>query len=78
MLLVELLKRYAGTHKSDKSILSYLNTEHAVAKYDPNINIEDITEDWLLHFQIYAGAKEANNVKKAMRHFPKLVLSEKQ
>ncbi len=78
MLLVELLKQYAGMHRSDKTILSYLNTEHVVAKYDPGINIEDITEEWLMDFLIFAGAKETKNVKKAMKHFPKLVLSKKQ
>jgi hypothetical protein len=48
MLLVESLKIYAGTHRTSKAIYSYLETEDMVAKFDAYIQVEDITEEWIM------------------------------
>lgn len=68
MLLVESIKQYAGTHKTDKALLSYLNTEDQVAKFDVYINTEDVTEEWIIRFKNFAGPTHAGNVRKVLKH----------
>lgn len=68
MLLVECIKQYAGTHKTDKTILSYLNTEHQVSKFDVHIHTEDITEEWIIRFKNFAGSTHERNVRKVLKH----------
>lgn len=67
MLLVELIKHYAGRHKTDKAILNYLNTEDVIAKFDPDIHVENITDEWLVNFGNFAGEKHVRNVSKAIK-----------
>ena len=57
MLLVESIKQYAGRLKTDKALLSYLDTEDLVAGYDPGVTVESVT---------YAGEKHARNVRKVL------------
>ena len=68
MLLVELIKHYAGRHRTDKAIMSYLNTEDVIAKFDPDIQVEDITEEWIMRFKEYAGSKHVGNIKRVIKH----------
>jgi len=69
MLLAELVKSYAGSNKSDKALLSYLETEHEVVRFDPGVNVADVTEEWIGKFEKFAGAKHARNVRKAVKNF---------
>ncbi|CEA16462.1 hypothetical protein ING2E5B_1716 [Fermentimonas caenicola] len=68
MLLVESLKIYAGTHRTSKAIYSYLETEDMVAKFDAYIQVEDITEEWIMRFKEYAGSKHVGNIKRVIKH----------
>ena len=68
MLLVESLKQYAGLHKTDKAILSYLNTEYHVAQFDVCIHTENVTEEWILKFKDFAGGRHAGNVRRVLKH----------
>lgn len=52
MLLVELIKHYAGRHKTDKAILNYLNTEDVIAMLDSYIHVENVTDEWLLSCEL--------------------------
>jgi hypothetical protein len=66
MLLVESIKRYAGRLKTDKALLSYLDTEDLVARYDPDVTVDSVTDEWLSRFKGYAGEKHARNVRKVL------------
>lgn len=68
MKLVEAIKIYALGIKTDKTLLDFLNTEHEVAMYDPSIDVEDISNSWLVYFAHAAGEKHAKNVRKVLRH----------
>ncbi len=68
MKLVEAIKIYCREIKTDKTLLSYLNTEYEVAMYDPQVDVADISNSWLVYFAHAAGEKHANNVKKVLRH----------
>ena len=68
MKLVEAIKLYAMGIKTDKTLLDFLNTEHEVAMYDPSIDVEDISNSWLVYFAHAAGEKHAKNVRKVLRH----------
>lgn len=66
MLLVELIKQYAGQHKTDRSILNYLETETEVAHFDPYIDMERVTDEWLIRFRRHAGTVHARRIRKAI------------
>ena len=68
MRLVEAIKIYAMGIKTDKTLLDFLYTEHEVAMYDPSIDVEDISNSWLVYFAHAAGEKHAKNVRKVLRH----------
>ena len=68
MKLVEAIKVYARDIKTDKALLDYLYTEHEVAMYDPSVEVEDISNSWLVYFEHFAGEKHAKNVRKVLRH----------
>ena len=68
MLLVESIKQYACRLKTDKALLSYLDTEDLVARYDPDVTVDSVTDEWLSRFKGYAGEKHAGNVKKVLNH----------
>lgn len=68
MLLVELIKQYAGRHKTDKAILGYLNTEDQVARFDVGVQVEDVDDEWISRFQVFAGKDHARRVRKVVHH----------
>lgn len=68
MLLVKSIKQYAGRLKTDKALLSYLGTEDLVARYDPGVTVDGVTDEWLSGFKRYAGEKHARNVRKVLNH----------
>ncbi len=68
MLLVELIKHYAGRHRTDKAILGYLDTEDQVARFDVGVQVEDVSEEWIIRFAMYAGEDHARRVRKVVHH----------
>ena len=68
MKLVEAIKDYARNIKTDKTLLDYLYTEHEVAMYDPSVEVEDVSNSWLVYFAHVAGKKHADNVRKVIKH----------
>lgn len=77
MKLVELIKQYAGTHRTDKALLSYLETETKVAHFDPEVEIENVTDEWMLRFGKFAGMNHVGNVKKVLKYFTIIVFQSK-
>lgn len=69
MKLAELLKLYAGQHKTNRSILNYLETETKIAHFDPDVDVENVTEEWFARFEDFAGEKHAGNVRRVIKHF---------
>jgi len=68
MLLVELIKQYAGRHKTDKAILGYLDTEDQVARFDVGVEVGDVDDEWISRFQVFAGEDHARRVRKVVNH----------
>jgi len=73
MLLVELLKEYAGRHKTDQAIYKYLDTEDQVVRFDTYIRAEEVTDEWIQRFSDVAGKDHARRVRKVIKYFQKLV-----
>ena len=72
MLLVELIKHYAGRHKTDKAILNYLNTEDVIAMLDSYIHVENVTDEWLLSCELLSKTSifgTSNNLKRPLGRF---------
>ena len=67
MKLVEAIKTYARGIKSDSTLLDYLYTEHEVAMYHPTVDVEDVTNSWIVYFAHVAGEKHAKNVRKVLK-----------
>lgn len=69
MKLAEAIKLYAGTRRTDQSLFRYLETETKIAHFDPDVDVENITEEWFALFKDFAGKKHAGNVRRAMKNF---------
>lgn len=73
MLLVDAIKQYAGIKKTDKTLLRYLETETEVAHFDPGVEIENVTEEWITRFGNFSGKKHIKNVNKVVKYFSIIV-----
>jgi len=69
MKLVEAITQYARGLKTDKAILSYLNTEDEVARYNSTVEVHEISELWLHDFEKQSDIKHVQNIKKVVKHF---------
>jgi hypothetical protein len=66
MNLVDAIKEYAFRLKTDKALLSYLDTEDMVARFDACVHVEDVTEEWICRFGEFAGRKHVGNVRRVI------------